>query len=270
MVVRDLLSDSSFIVIKKVILYSVLFVLGLAVFLIATLPAAFVWSQWLESSIDTRRLGIQVLAFEGTVWDGKVHFRYQQLESILDWDIRFTDLISGALPLQLAWRSHAGSADALVAVAMEQVDVSMESLDLDLERLNPFFVRQRVQLAGQLSARNLDLVISPETILSASGKASWSGGMIAYPVGRNIRQPLMPAFRADLQTRDDGSIYLGIRDADAQFDVIEASLTPDGAGLAQIRRRLLDLAGEHAPHAEESDVVFKVKQPDVLSKGLPL
>lgn len=257
-------------VIKKTILFSLLFLVCLTVFLVITVPAGYVWQNVIQPNTNMRALGIQVLGVDGSLWDGRAHVRYRHIESIVDWRVASEGLAGAQLPLSVDVRSQAGEASLILSMGMNQVDLDIHSLTADLATLSPFFLRQRVRLDGRVEARDLALSITPDSILSASGKASWSGGSIAYPVGRTIREPLMPPFRAELQTRDDGTIYLGIRDAEAEFDVIEASLTPDGTGLAQVRRRLLDLAGERAPHDRETDVVFKMKQPDVLTKGLRL
>jgi hypothetical protein len=67
-------------------------------------------------------------------------------------------------------------------------------------------------------------------------------------------------FRADIKTRD-GVVSLGIRDPQASFDVISASLDQQGVGMMSITRRLLDLSREPwSQNSREQDVVFKVKK----------
>ena len=91
--------------------------------------------------------------------------------------------------------------------------------------------------------------------------ASWSGGEIAYPAGREVHQRNLPMFKAIVETKDTGEIFLSIRDSQASFDVIDANLAVDGTGMLRITRRLLDLSEEPwSLNSKEQDVVFKVKK----------
>jgi hypothetical protein len=149
----------------------------------------------------------------------------------------------------------------LVDLSFSGVRAEIISAQIDLKPLTPIFKAERVTLDGELLVKNLSVLMENKQIKAAAGIASWSGGEIAYPAGREVHQRVFPAFKAVIETKDVGEIHLSIRDSQATFDVIDADLTVDGTGTLRITRRLLDLSDEPwSLNSKEQDVVFKVKK----------
>lgn len=248
-------------VIKKIVLSVVIFFVSLLLFLLATLPANFVWQRFVEPQLPLQKTGISVLAVDGSIWDGRAQIRYQQLDMIADWNVSLPDIATLSVPMELTLESHAGIARFSVLFGVSESRIELSSADIDLAYLTPVLKRQRVELSGNLMAKELAFNVVDQRIVSAEGLFSWSGGEISYPAGAQIHQRDMPSFRGQVELLDDGVIYMGIRDNQASFDLIEGSLQTDGTALMKIKRRLLDLADERWPrNSQEQDVVFKVKK----------
>jgi general secretion pathway protein N len=252
-------------VLKKSILYFLLFLLCLSMFLLFKAPARVIWDQTLapNASVQSalRSIGLKVEGLEGTIWDGRVLLQYQGISSILDWRMSFAEIYRLNLPVDIAVDSQAGRLSALLNAGVSGLDLHVSKANVDLSVLTPALRRQRVTLDGELLVKDLRVVLSEEKVQHGSGLMSWTGGNIAYPAQRAIHERSLPAFKVTVETRDDGIIHAGVRDSGGVFDVLEASLSPEGEAFAQVKRRLLDLADEHWPkNSSEKDTVFKVKK----------
>lgn len=252
-------------VIKKSILFLFIFFIAFGLFALAKMPAHMVWEKGLKENAQVksllREIGISINGVNGTIWDGGVLFKYKGISSILNWDIQFSEIYSLTLPLDLALESQAGEIDAELLLGLSSLRLLLSNGDIELSMLNPALRAQRVTLDGQLLLKDIELLFEGEKVQSAKGLLSWSGGDISYPAQRAVHKRNMPAFRGVLETVDLGSIKAGIRDSGGAFDVIEASVTPEGEAMVKVKRRLLDLADEFWPkNSNEQDVVFKMKK----------
>ena len=247
--------------IKKVFLYLFVFLLSLLIFLVYFLPANVVWEKGIEPKINARQLGVDVQKVVGTIWHGQALVRYKGLSGIAQWDVQLDKLVSLSLPIELNINSVVGEVDAVVDLSLSKVRAEVSKAQIQLKGLSPLLKAQRVSLDGELFVKNLLVVIENKKITNASGLASWSGGDIAYPAGRAVHERSLPMFKATLETRDSGDVYVGIKDPQATFDVINADLKTDGTAMLRITRRLLDLSSEPwSQNSDEQDVVFKVKK----------
>ncbi len=247
--------------IKKILAYGGVFLIGFGVFLVLLMPASFLWEKAVKPNLNLRSAGVTVTGVEGTVWAGQALVVHKGVESVVSWDVAVPELLPLSLPIDLRINSHAGTADVLVKPALGVSSLLIRSLDLDLSALNSVLIRQRIKLSGTVLARDLFIEAEGRKILTAAGKLSWSGGEIAYPVQREIHERNAPLMRATVETRDDGLINAAIKDDESSVDAIVASLSPEGVALLQVRRRLLDLVDEPwSPNSTERDTVFKIKK----------
>lgn len=248
--------------IKKSLLVILVFTIAFAVALIATFPASLAWKYLIAPVTKAQSAGVITKAFDGTVWDGRVHLAFRHLEGVLSWDLQLSGLWSASLPLGLKLESTAGELDATLDLGLAAQRVQVESMRLELSKLNPFLRSKRVKLDGGLIAKGLALDFEKRTVESLVGRFSWDGGAISYPAGRDIHDRVLPAFSGAFKTDSNGTITLGIRDQDATFDTMRGSWQKGGDALWEVTRRVLDVAQEPwAANSSETDVVFKVKKP---------
>ena len=239
--------------IKKVVLYFLVFFLSLLVSLVLLLPATIVWDKFLSTQLNTQQLGINVQKVVGTIYKG--------LSGIIHWEVDPSETWMLSLPMSVSVNSQVGKLDAAIKLSFASVQAEIIKAQIDLKPLTPMFKAERVTLDGELFVKNLSVVMEDNKIKSAAGMATWSGGEIAYPAGREVHQRNLPMFKAVIETKKTGEIYLSIRDSQATFDVIDANLTVDGTGVLRITRRLLDLSDEPwSLNSREQDIVFKVKK----------
>lgn len=246
--------------IKKVVLYFFVFVISLMVSLIVLFPANILWQQVLAPQMNLDALGVRVEKVQGTIWQGKALINYRSIVSILSWEAQGAGLLGLQLPIDLKVVSQAGTLKSTLAIRPASINALIRDAEIQLSALNPVLKQNKLSLDGVLLVKDLELQLDNLRPVKAEGMASWSGGDIAYPAGREVHQRNLPAFRANIETRE-GLIHLSIRDAQASFDVIGASLDEQGVGMMSITRRLLDLSREPWPqNSREQDVVFKVKK----------
>jgi hypothetical protein len=248
-------------VIKKTALYLSLFLLSLMLFLLASLPAEIVWHKGVVPQLKGNNIPVEVLSLNGTIWDGQALVRYQDIESIVNWDVSILGVLSLELPVALKINSQVGLVDIRASIGLNSIYVELLSADIELAKLTPLFKRQRVKLDGQLVAKDIQFEVVDNQFKSASGLLSWSGGNITYPAGRQLHERTLPMFKGRLVTKTNGDIFLGVRDVGASFDLIEGLLDIEGSALLTVKRRLLDLSDEAWPqNSQEKDTVFKVKK----------
>lgn len=247
--------------IKKILIYTLMFVLSLLFFLVATLPANFVWEQLFKQEVKNNIAGLNVESIDGSVWQGEALIAYRGISAVYGWDVSFAGLLTMSLPVSLTLRSQAGSVNVEADFGLSETVLAVENTELDLSYLTPLVKRWRVSLDGDLVVNSLILVVEDMKLVSLAGGGSWSGGDISYPVARQSHNRNMPVFNAVATTNDEGLAQIGIRDANAGFDVIYLSLDANGEAMAKVTRRLLDIADEDWPkNSQETDTVFKVKK----------
>lgn len=247
--------------IKKVVLYFLVFFLSLLVSLLLLLPANIVWDKFLSSQLNAKQFGVDVQKIIGTIWNGQVLLSYKGLSGIAHWEVDPSGIWMLSLPMSISVDSQVGEIDAELKLSIDSVKAEIKKAQIDLKPLTPMFKTERVTLDGELFVKDMSVLLENKLIKSATGMASWSGGEIAYPAGREVHQRNLPMFKAIVETKDTGEIFLSIRDSQASFDVIDANLAVDGTGMLRITRRLLDLSEEPwSLNSKEQDVVFKVKK----------
>lgn len=247
--------------IKKTAIYLSLFLFSLSLFLLATLPADIVWHKGIAPQLQGAKIPVKVQSLNGSIWNGQALVRYQNIEAIVAWHISPVGMLSLELPIKFNVESQAGLVVLNASLGLGATYIDLVSADIDLAYLTPLFRRQRVKLNGQVIAKNIQLVVEDNQFKTASGLFSWSGGDIAYPAGRQLHERTLPMFKGRLETKNNGDIFLGVRDVESSFDVIEGVLDPEGTAMMTVKRRVLDLADEAWPqNSQENDTVFKVKK----------
>jgi len=249
-------------VIKKAFLVLTLFLLSFGVFLVANLPASVAWNHGVLPYTSVKSSKVVAKAFSGTVWNGQAHIVYRHVEGVLSWDLKMRELLLGRLPVELSLHSTVGELDANLEAGVFNQKLVIDSARIDMPKLNPFFRAKRIKLDGELFAKNIEVQLDEQVLASIDGRFNWSGGAVAYPAGREIHERNMPAFSGQVTTRENGDLYLGIKDQDASFDVMRGSWDASGTVLWEVTRRVLDIADEPwSANSEETDVVFKLKKP---------
>jgi len=228
-------------------------------FVIATLPAAFVWKH-IQQYVPVQQLPVRIEAVAGTLWDGQVLLRTEGLPVLVDWSLQPAGIFTGVVPADIRIQSTAGELKGQVEVAADMLAVQNLKGVLRLDPLNPALSRQRITLAGDVAVRNVQFRLHNGRLSQAEADVAWSGGNISYPAGRQQHQRNLPLFNARVTT-SDGSTRLSVRDGNASFDVISGSIDSAGVAMLEVTRRVLDLASEPWPsNSTEKDVVFKVKR----------
>lgn len=228
--------------------------------MIAYLPVAFIWDRIPDLTHRLARVGLSVLALDGTIWQGRAHLRYQTMEGILSWDLDFWSLPRLRLPIEAHLDSSVGAADMFLLLSRAEQIVRIQRADIDLAQLSPLLRKERITLDGRLMVLDLEVMLVDQVIDNVAGQVSWSGGTIGYPVGRQVRERRLQEFRG-LLTMKENIAHFGLREAGGNFDVIDATLNPEGELLARVKGHLFTLADENLPgNYQPQDDVFKVKK----------
>lgn len=247
---------------KQTLAYLALFLVSLVIFLIAFLPASFAWQHVIGPRTHLQSIGLQVKAVEGTIWQGRAQVLFRFVEGVAEWNLSVSELTQLRLPLALKLDTNAGNMESEVALSLAGVSVDIPKMDIEIASLNKFLELHRLRASGELLVRNLKLRIEDKMVQTASGKINWTGGDVRYPAGREMHERNIPPVYGTLSSASVGNLSLGLRDQEASFDFLSASIDESGVAFVEVRRRLLDIADEPwSASSEETDVVFKVKKP---------
>lgn len=248
------------VLIKRILAGSLLFIVAWLIFMLVSLPANFVVNRIPGLEQNLASAGLNLVAVDGTVWKGRTQLRYQGLDGILAWDIDAWGLLRMQLPVVLHLETTAGDADMSIRLSRTSQNLRIQRADIDLARLTPLFSRQRIKLDGRLMLLDVEVMLLDQVVDYAAGQLSWSGGTIGYPVGRQSRERTLPEFKGLLGMQENVA-HFGLREAGGSFDVIEATLSPDGEAFARVKGQLFSLVQEQLPgDYQPQDDVFKVKK----------
>lgn len=246
-------------VLKKILLFLLVGVISYASFLIATLPASVVW-KYVSPQLPLQSLQLDVKGVSGTAWKGYAYLHSRGVEGVLGWDILFSGLLTGAIPVDLELESNVGDLTTSVRLFSNGIELDDTKANVNLLSLNPLLKKQRLTLSGDFKIDRLSIGYFDGALTASEGSFNWTGGRIDYPAGREIHGNDFPSFTGELGRKSDVT-SLTIRDAESSINSIEADMDNTGVATLKVKRRLLDLANEPWPkNSSETDVVFKVRR----------
>ena len=151
-------------------------VLGYLLFLVAQLPAAFVW-QHLPASL-TQKVGFTAL--EGSAWSATasgVTVNGQALGKVA-WSLSPLALVTGRLGGEVQIRNPLGALQADMKVdSAQRLELNDVQGDFNARLLDP--LARPVMLDGQIVLALESVRFQPGTLLELSGTAQWRGAGIA-------------------------------------------------------------------------------------------
>ena len=106
-------------------------------FLVASLPADVVWHKAVAHQLNGQNIPVKVLSMQGTVWNGKALVKYQNIESIVEWEVSISGLVSLALPVKLSIESQAGLIQMNASLGLNSSFIELASADIDLAYVTP-------------------------------------------------------------------------------------------------------------------------------------
>ncbi len=244
---------------KKILLFLLVGVISYTCFLIATLPASFVWKH-VSPQLPLKSLQLDVKGVSGTAWKGYAHLHSNGIEGVLGWDILFSGLLTGSLPVDFELKSNGGTLATNARFFSDGIELDHTQGTVNLQSLNPLLKKQRVTVNGEFQINHLSIGYFDGALTAAKGLFSWTGGRVEYPAGREIHGNQFPPFTGELGQKADITSLI-IKDAESSINSIEAIMENTGIATLKVKRRLLDLANEPWPkNSSENDVVFKVRR----------
>lgn len=172
------------------------------VLLFTRLPAAWLYAQVAD------KLPFQLGGIQGSVWEGSGQLLYRgiQIDSV-HWQLAFWPLLVGRQELELRVNDRALRLQASLQRDGQQVEVLARDLWLDVSRLNRLKLWPAgVELAGELSATELKIMLVEEGVQQASGQLLWAPAYLLAPQGYSH-----PGFVGELRS-EDRSLALIVND----------------------------------------------------------
>lgn len=240
--------------------YGLLGLLSLLVFLVLTVPLHFVW-PYLKPELGRLPVSIQYVA--GTIWNGQLQAKERQLGEIqLDWTVSPWSIFALAPAAELSLSNDQLNLEGEVKVSLDQV-VELNNFQgyLDIELMKSALKRDRVEVAGELELSGLNAVWNQQekSLGGLTGQLIFSGGPASFPMGRKITSVDVPLLVGQMHMEGDQAV-LDIMD-EAQLELGQAFLKPDGWGGVAIRRRFIDAVGQTWPQkANEDTIIFEVSR----------
>ncbi len=164
---------------KRLLAALLLFLVSLAIFLVAGLPARFL-TQYLPADVP-----VQLVAVDGTLWRGQaaeLRWRGQPLGAV-QWRVHALPLLLGRLQARLTLRGEALEARGLVTLHRDGVLVLRDALaDADVAALPLEALQLLVRPAGHLQAAVRELTLRERHPWSADADLLWQPARLTSPV----------------------------------------------------------------------------------------
>lgn len=235
-----------------------------ALFAVVTFPAALAW-RLIEKEFSVPN-GVRVERVSGKVWDGNVLADLAlpaagvKRKLLVKWRLSLRSLVEGKVSVVVHVQASGIQMASQVSAGLKGFELKVESALVDLARWNDVASPHRVMLSGEVTAQAMQLAWKGQQVVNASGKLNWTGGEITYPAGREQHTASFPAFQGRL-FQSDQVVQIGIRDVGVDFDHILVTLSNQGWLQTDVKKRLLDLAGEPwRESVSEDQILFSIKR----------
>lgn len=232
-----------------------LFVLVYALSIIVTVPIQYVL-PYAQNGLSTA--GITVQSANGSVWSGQGRLSHRQLGSLnVTWHTQPFSLLLLKLPITLTVSNPTLSLTGQVTPSLAGISVQGLSGYVDDAAATPWLQPNRIALNGRLQLDEVAVSSSWQFELGdANGQATWSGGAISLPVGRQVQSFEVPMMLGEL-TSNEKEWFFAIDSSDGQR-FIDATLSRDGLASLSVKRVLAEAMSLPIPAGGQS--LFDISQ----------
>lgn len=249
---------------KPALIYVLVFTLSFLVFLIAGLPASFVWGFLKDKNVLPK--GTEVTSVSGTVWNGeaKLNVRPMQIgKAALKWNMKPLKLFMAKLAVQVDAKADAGKLEGEWHWGVTSVGVSELAGNVSPQFVNQLAKEYRAKLDNGLSLHITELSMSHDLkqIHDANGNLSWAGGNISYVFSGRRGQANFPPLKGRLSKEGEEPRF--VVTGPKQKQALIAKLDAEGWGKLEVLKHMADLSGQSWPGANKAksdEVVFEVQQ----------
>lgn len=227
----------------RIVLLFLLLLLVWSTSMVVHLPVGWAWQQ--VSPRVPLPPQVQVEDVAGRLWEGTARVNWQELSVQLAWSLQLSALRHGYLPLE--WRlasGHSRLEGSLTGTTEQKLRILLRRGEVDLEEVTRLAGVDNVSAGGIMTLENLFVVWSEEGGWSeASGRASWPGGPVTWPMSGQVEQAQLPPLKADM-TMEQGDLKVRLQDQ-AQSRTAVSLVMPASQPVVEvaIRRHWLDLLG---------------------------
>lgn len=227
------------------------------IFLLAGIPAGFVWNRLSPyASEEVQRVSGVV----GTVWqghadiviEGEKHQLGWRVSPRALWRIQFeTDVTVDNDQLHINTTLFISPFAAGIYNARGNVDeayVNRYLHDMGAEINSPILIDlKRIEWSGK-------------EFVEGEGRVVWEGGGVSYRAAGRPAEASLPPLKGVFSV-ESGALQFKVSETQGEAILLQAKLNSDGLGEAIVRRHLLDLVGQGwAANSQPDDVVLEVSQ----------
>lgn len=244
---------------KQIRFWLTLFVGFLVLFIVLQLPAV-----WIISKVAPQQRMLQNIS--GNIWQGQADIHVQQLQATISWDTRPWELLRLRAAANVTLHSGQTQLHGVVAygvgknlyVQHVQGKVSPESFAALMNWQWP---------SASVNVQDLTVHYKKQKgFQAATGQLTWSGGMLAYPMGQRAeRIDIPPLVGTVLMEKEKLKVLL--RDSQQQR-MADISLGNDAMLDIQITQRLLLNSPTYQGKAGLDTAVISTRQPLSSLRGI--
>ncbi len=236
----------------------VLFVFCYSIALVVLTPL-----QWVMPIAEPylTNAGLTLTQVKGNIWDGESTIRHRKLGTAqLNWKVKIGQMLLIRLPVEVSIKNSDLDLNAFVAVSPFGITVNNLNGHIDDVAAKPYYTPYKVTISGRLQLNDVSANSGWSNKLGdISGDLSWSGGPIAFPMGRNIQNYTVPTMLGTL-TSDEEQWLFTVKSTDNDV-YMNANLTREGIGGVSIKRSIatameIPIPGNGSSLFDASDRVF--------------
>ena len=221
------------------LLYIIVGLITLVGFMLAMVPARFLLSQ-IAGELQPIELG----RVDGRIWSGSAEIRYHQFPATLSWELAVLPLFLGRVSTDVEVQADGLDMNFRVSANWAGGSVSGGNVVLDAHYINRVSLEYGLDLSGQFTLTDAELVWTDNWLDSARGQLDWSGGRAQIETPWQVQVVDLPALQGEL-SMEDRNLLLQVLDADSEL--MKLRLKPDGWGEMVINYAFMEMVGLPLP-----------------------
>ena len=231
--------------------------------LLANVPAKIVYDA-IDSQLSLNSIPeFESRGLKGTVWKGQMAFEYSGQPTEFFWDVLQVQFLKGRVALQVRAITD-DIENELKGILFVSLTGAYGLSDFDgliTAQLINQLARKQFTLEQNITLDAVGVTYQNSKFTFAQGDIKWPGGQIRYfDPSRGQQQVALPALIARI-SEEEGKLTSNLSPEGTDDLLVSINLGGDGEADILVRKRLLDLIGQHWGGAVSPDeVVFQIQQ----------
>ena len=230
--------------------YLLIGVITFLAFLIIMAPAATVVSAF-EDDLQASVPGMTLTGIRGSLWQGESDLSYGKLPPVLlNWELSALPLLTGTANTHLEFSGTGLSAEVDGAFSDAGGEISQLNATITGDYLNQVTIDYGLELSGEVQLTETSLGFDQQWLTHASGRLTWSGGIVHIETPQQIHTVKLPPLDASVSMSDRDLI---MQVTEAGREMMNIAVRQDGWAKVDISYTFMEMVNLPLPGGILSD-----------------